>query len=334
MSTDFADMTAADLLRAAIQEIREAAREHGWDERTTQFALGQTYAGTVKGDAELEAVWSAETGPAQARLDLHLTEGSVQGHAAPADKFAALVAGVADATREVARKRLGRRGHPSALLVRGAAPGSVRLVLEVAAHADDTNPGSMVDTSTVDSEALRQVAAILANADDMSDDSTITAQIGPLSGQARKALRRAADQIAAQHWHVTGTLEQRGFAPAEVAISPAGASRLAVELQQAPLAPKPTTLFGQVDGTIDIEGIVWFKPEVGRRFRCTATDQEVAQAALALQQGHPRVQADFLVYESFSSSNDVLTRSWELRAIAGAPLSDRAAQGELPGSDR
>ena len=249
MSTDFADMTAADLLRAAIQEIRESAPRFGWDGRTTEFALGQLYAGTVQGRPELESVWVQETAPIQARLDLHLTEGSVQGHAAPADKFAALVAGVADATREVARKRLGRRAHPSALLVRGAAPGSVRLVLEVAAHADDTNPGSMVDTSTVDSQALRQVAAILANADDMSDDSTITAQIGPLSGKARKALRRAADQIAAQQWHVAGRLEQRGFTPAEVAISPAGASRLAVELNQTPSAPKATTLWCPQSGS-------------------------------------------------------------------------------------
>lgn len=328
MTVDYAGRSEADLLRAAIQETREAAHQYGWDEKTTQFALGQMYAGTVKGHPELEKVWGKETGPSQARLDLHLTEGSVEGHTAPADRFAKLVSGVAEATKEVTKKRLGRKQYSSALLVRGVGRGSVRLVLEIPPHDDDDRADSMGELSTVDSESLRQVAAILANADDMTEDSPLTAQIGPLSGNARKALRRAARQIADQHWHVDGRIEQRGFDPSDIAITPAGARRLVVELDQAEPAPKPVTLYGSVDGTIDIEGIVWFQPEAGRRFRSVAVDQEVAQAALNLQPGHPRTKAEFVMYESLSASDDVLKRSWELRSIVPAPH-EVAEQAEL-----
>ncbi len=320
MTANHPGMSDEDLLRAAITETREAAHEYGWDEQTTLFALGQMYTGTVKGRPDLEKIWSKETGPTQARLDLHLTEGSVEGHTAPAAKFAKLVSGVAEATKEVAKKRLGRQQYTSNLLVRGVGAGSVRLVLEIPPHDDDSRSDSMGDLSTVDSESLRQVAAILANADpDPTDDSTLTAQIGPLSGNARKALRRAARQIAEQQWHVVGRIEQRGFEPAGIAVSPAGARRLEVELSQSNPEPKPVTLFGRVDGTIDIEGIVWFRPEAGKRIKAVTVDQDVAQAALNLQPGHPRVKADFVVYESLSANEDVINRSWELRSIAAAP---------------
>ncbi|GAB5901096.1 hypothetical protein [Mycolicibacterium mageritense] len=317
--SDLSSLSDADLLRAAIQETRDAAPRFGWDNRTIQFALSQMYAGTVQGRPELEKVWAKETGPTQARLDLHLTEGSVEGHTAPADQFAKLVSGVAEATKEVTKKRLGRDRYASTVLVRGVGAGSVRLVLEIPPHEDDGRQDSMGELSTVDSESLRQVAAILASADDLTEDSPLTAQIGPLSGNARKALRRAARQIADQHWQVGGRIEQRGFDPSDITITPAGARRLVVELDQAEPAPNPVTLFGQVDGTIDIEGIVWFKPEAGKRFRSVAVDQDIAQAALNLQPGHPRVKADFVVYESLSASDDVLKRSWELRSIVAAP---------------
>jgi len=319
MSIDYSAMSDDDLLSSAIKETRNAARQHGWDEQTTQFALGQLYAGTVQGDPNAEKIWSKETAPTQARLDLHLTEGSVEGHTAPASNFAKLVAGVADATKEVAKKRLGRDRYTSSLHVRGVGNGSVRLVLEIPPHDDDERPDSMGELSTIDSESLRHVAAILANADDMTEDSPLAAQIGPLSGKARDALRRAARQIANQHWHVGGRIEQRGFLPADIAITPAGAARLVVELKLANPEPTAVTLFGRVDGTIDIEGIVWFKPESGRRFKSVAIDQDVAQAALDLQPGHPRTKAEFVVYESLSDSDDVLNRSWELRSIVAAP---------------
>ncbi|WIC40247.1 hypothetical protein SEA_HOLLIDAY_52 [Gordonia phage Holliday] len=321
--TDFANMSDEDLLRASIAEERDAWNEH------SDFILGQLYTGTVLGRPDLERVWAEEMAPPQARLDLHLTEGSISGHTAPADKFAALVAGVAEATKSISRKRLDRKVYHSPVLVRGVGEGSVRVVLEVQRHEDDERPDSMGELSTVDSESLRQVAAILAQADDMSDDSTLPAQIRPLSGSARKALRKAANQIAKQHWHVAGRIEQRGFTASDIAISPAGAKRLSVELTNESLDPKPVTLYGQVEGTIDIEGIVWFKPEGSSRLRAIAVHQDVAQEALALQQGHPRCRAEFTVYESLSSSNDVLRRSWELHSVRPAPRPTHGQQSTI-----
>ncbi|GFG83347.1 hypothetical protein [Mycolicibacter algericus] len=101
---DAPSMSASELLIAAIRETREAAVEHGWDDYTTSFALGQMYAGTVQGNHELESIWSRETAPPQARLDLHLTEGSIEGHTAPAEKFARLVA-TSRMRRRKSRKR-------------------------------------------------------------------------------------------------------------------------------------------------------------------------------------------------------------------------------------
>lgn len=41
MTANFAAMSDADLLRATIHELREAALEHHWDDYTFDFAHGQ-----------------------------------------------------------------------------------------------------------------------------------------------------------------------------------------------------------------------------------------------------------------------------------------------------
>lgn len=328
---DLTQLNDEDMLVAAIRETREAAALYGWDEYTTRFALGQMYAGTVAGNHELEQIWSRETAAPQGALDLHLAEGSITGHTAPADKFAKLVAGVADATKEIAKKALGRQRYTSPVLIRGVGQGSVRLVLEVVPHADDNRDDSMGELPSVDSSALRTVAAIINSADvDRDEDpdySPLTAQISHLPTKARSALRKVAKQIASEQWHVQGRVEQRGFLPADLSITPAGARRLEVELNSQETTPKSVTQYGQIEGTIDIERIVWFLPEGGRRFRATATDQETAEAALDLQKGHPRVIAQFVVYEAMGAGDDVTRRSWELTAVRKAPESD-AGDGE------
>lgn len=66
--------TDADLLlRAAIVEIHAAAAEHGWDDQTTAFALGQMYAGTVKGLPDVEAIWQ-ELAPRPADQDTSVSD--------------------------------------------------------------------------------------------------------------------------------------------------------------------------------------------------------------------------------------------------------------------
>ena len=63
MTANFAAMSDADLLRATIHELREAALEHHWDDYTFDFAHGQMYTGTVRGNRELERVWAEEVRP-------------------------------------------------------------------------------------------------------------------------------------------------------------------------------------------------------------------------------------------------------------------------------
>lgn len=321
--TELSELSQEDLLVAAIRETREAAAEYGWDDYSTTFALGQLYSGTVKGNPDQEAIWSRETAPTQASLDLHLTEGSVDGHTAPAENFAKMVAGIADATKEISKRKLDRKRYTSPVRVRGAGIGSVRLVLEIEPHADDKRDDSMGDLSTVDSESLRAVASILASADLDDANSPLTAQISRLPAAARSALRKVATQIAGEQWHVGGKVEQRGFLPAVVAVSPAGAKRLQIELTHTKIDPKDATMFGRIDGTIDIERIVWFRPEGQQRFRAVAVDRETAEAALDLQKGHPRVMAKFVVYEALGRGDDVVRRSWELTSVQAAP-EDRA----------
>mgnify|MGYP000573637691 CR=1 FL=1 len=60
----------ADLLRATIHELREAALEHHWDDYTFDFAHGQMYTGTVRGNRELERVWAEEVSPARGRTPI------------------------------------------------------------------------------------------------------------------------------------------------------------------------------------------------------------------------------------------------------------------------
>lgn len=331
-ATDYSSMSDTDLLVASIHELREAAARYDWDDYTLSFALGQTYSGTVAGRPELEAIWSQETAPTQGCLDLHLTEGSIEGHTAPADHFAKMVAGIAEATKEISKKKLGRKRYSTPVRVRGAGTGSVRLVLEVESHPDDKRDDSMGELASVDSESLRRVAAIIASADGFNDaDSPLAAYINGLPTKARSALKKVATQISSQHWHVAGTIEQRGFKPAKVGISPAGAKRLELELAHYGTEPKQVTVFGKVDGTIDIERIVWIKPEGGKRFRAVAVDQETAEAALDLQKNHPRVMASLVVYESLGAGDDDVRRSWELQAIQLAPEQDGPATGDQLG---
>ncbi len=70
MTANFAAMSDADLLRATIHELREAALEHHWDDYTFDFAHGQMYTGTVRGNRELERVWAEEVSPARGRTPI------------------------------------------------------------------------------------------------------------------------------------------------------------------------------------------------------------------------------------------------------------------------
>lgn len=285
---------------------------------------------SVVGDDEMVGEWHRIAGPEQAVFDIHLAGAGVEDNAASASKFAQFVSRIDSTVHAKARDAAGVRSYSHKLLIQGAEPGSVRVVLRV---PEPTIPeGQEVDdstvASTVDSDALRLVASIIGHGDDISDDSVVISEIQALPTEARKALRKAMEGVQTAGWEIQGSISQRGFGYQEVALTTQGAARLRHELTVTEPVIRTAQLYGKINGTKDIEGVLWFEPEGGKEFRAiVGEDRNLRDKIVQLQLGHPRVRADFTIYESHSPDGTTMMRSRTLEAVELAP---RAEQTTIP----
>ena len=96
-----------------------------------------------------------------------------------------------------------------------------------------------------------------------------------------------------------------------------------MERQLGQALPKKThaTVYGRITGTKDIEGVLWFHPEGGvREFRAAIDDDQLRRRTVEYQIDHPRVRADFDVYQSLPPGDDTVIRtSRTLTDLALAP---------------
>lgn len=150
-------------------------------------------------------------------------------------QFTRFVSGISEAVKETAKARAGRKTYRENLLIEGATPGWVRVVLRVATPM--IPKGQTVDeetaASTVDSDALRTVASILALASDPDLDTPLAAEIAELPIKARTALKRVAHASQQGGWAVRGMIRQRRVGAAGLELTNDGATRLRIELEVA-----------------------------------------------------------------------------------------------------
>jgi hypothetical protein len=283
-------------------------------------------AGIVRDDPALINVFERIAGPDQAVLDLHLEGAGVDGNATRADRFAQFVSRIGTTVHAKAKQAAGAKNYPHKLLVEGAGPGSVRVVFRAPdPEMPEGQYAESIVASTVDSDALRLIASIIGNADDISEDSVIAGKIQELPPKGRNALRKAMEGVQTAGWELTGSISQRGFGYSALTLTTQGAARLSKELGSAEPTTRPETLYGSITGSKDIEGLFWFEPDGGREFRAVADDPELRRTIVELQLDHPRVRADFLVFETHSADGETTSRSRTLQRIERAVATHQAA---------
>ncbi|OBJ15182.1 hypothetical protein [Mycobacterium sp. 1245801.1] len=285
-------------------------------------------AGIVRDDADLLNIYEREVGPEQAEVDLHLVGPGVEANAANAHQFTRFVSGISEAVKETAKARAGRKSYRENLLIEGATPGSVRVVLRV---ATPTVPkGQTVDdataASTVDSDALRTVASILALASDPDLDTPLAAEIAELPVKARTALKRVANASQQGGWAVRGMIRQRRVGAAGLELTNDGATRLRIELEVAQEKRRKETRIGTIDGFRWSLGTLYFNPVGAQAFTAGVMESRVAQEVTRLM-NNPELQvsADFDVVESYLPGDQ--TRSRVSRVLTG--IRPRGMQGEI-----
>lgn len=289
----------------------DALRYTSGDPNSVRAVRESIRAGIVGEDAELIDIYEREVGPEQAEVDLHLEGPGVTDNATNARQFSRFVSGLSQAVKETAKARAGRESYHDNLLIEGATPGSVRVVLRVATPpipTDQTVDESTV-ASSVDSDALRTVASILAHASDPDLDTPLAAEIAELPMKARTALKRVASASQQGHWGVRGSIRQRRVGAANLQLTTDGATRLRLELEQAQEVRRTERRVGRIDGFRWSLGTLYFDPVDAPAFTAGVMESRVAQEVTRLMNNRElMVAADFDVVESYLPGDQARSR--------------------------
>ncbi|MGL5443872.1 MAG: hypothetical protein ACRDDJ_15555, partial [[Mycobacterium] stephanolepidis] len=235
----------------------------------------------------------------------------VANSATNARQFSLFVSGLSDAVKETAKARAGRKSYRDNLVIEGATPGSVRVVLRVAPPviARDQTVDDSTAASSVDSDALRTVASILVHASDPNPDTPLAAEIAELPMRARTALKRVVN--ASQHggWRVSGSIRQRRVGAANLELTADGAVRLRLELEQAQEKRRSERRVGTIDGFRWSLGTLYFDPLDAPAFTAGVMEGRVAQDVTRLMNDPSlRVSALFDVVESYLPGDQTRAR--------------------------
>lgn len=205
---------------------------------------------------ELLDLFDKHQGPQQAELDLHLEGNGVRGHTTDAKRFVDFVGRLTQAVASASKADQEHSRARSGLLIEGAAPGSVRVVLKSAEafvslpRFKDMDPlFEERQRDTRDSVALREVANALigASSADTIDDPTLGNALLRLPASAHGPLKSAVETVISADWEIRGLVRQRGIGRREVRLTRRGADRLKTALS--PMGHSDETI--QVDALLD-----------------------------------------------------------------------------------
>lgn len=327
-------MKLSDETRNSMRLLREALNETTGIKELDLMSWSSIRMGIVGDDPQLLQVFEEETGPEQVELDLHLEGAGVSGHSTNALAFATFVSRVAEAVKETAKDIATFPRYNAGLLIEGASPGSVRVVLKAPTPPTTQDLSPTTSVSSIDSEALRRIARVMTLASEPEDESPnnepLDAAIQQLPIKARTKLKSAAEQAIKTNWEIDGSIRQRHFGIDRVELSPRGATRLRTALLTAHEEFTTERAFGTVDGLKHSLGVMWFKPEIASRsFPATVADDSLlSRVAELAADPDQRVLAIFDTYSSFAGPGEsVVKKSRLLRSITLASVHE---QDELP----
>jgi hypothetical protein len=281
--------------------------------------------GIVGNDPGLIDIYERIAGPDQAEADFHLEGPGVEGHSANARYFAQFVSGISEAVKETAKARAGKGRYSEHLLIEGVGPGSVRVVLRAPRpRADKSQPQiDEIPASTVDSDALRSIAAILTHASSDEEDSPLIAALTDLPPKARQGLRRATRTTNEAGWSIRGSIRQRNIGASELVLTPAGAVRLTDSLNAAVTRTGTETLTGFIDGFRRSLSTLYFQPANGGRIIQAAVldNPTAAKISELFVDKDSQVEVAFDVVEMFLPGDESRPRRSrsvrQIRRIAG-----------------
>lgn len=298
-------------LRSSETRLRAALSETTNDPAVDRM-IQQSIRASIE-DEHLISVYDELAGPDQAELDLHLTGEGVDGHATNASKMAAFIAAMSTAVKDTAKHSSGKKRYSENLLVEGVSPGSVRVVMRVAppeiASPSDNNPADGTVASSIDSDALRSIAAVLTLASSEDPDAPLFAELDRLPIGAKQALKRAATTARAAKWTMDGRIRQRNFGSDRIRFTESGALRLKSELNSTLRDRKPGQVTGILDGFRRSLGVLYIVPDVGPAVQVAVVDRDMLQTVSALAaEENARVLADIEIVRSSTKGDRPITR--------------------------
>ncbi len=242
-------------------------------------------------DSALTETAARLTGADRALLDLHVDDPRSLDQEAVASTVGAFVVRVAKSVKEITKSNLGRERWRDELRIFAPSPGSVRLVF-VEPPARQTVGGleKVGHVPAPEAQAMRQLVVLLALAE--TDAETLDAAVFRLRGPARRAVRLMSETVASSSWTLSGALKVPGRESLTIALSAAGATRLAEAARETEDERVSLSTSGTVDGWTWSTSTMRFVPEAGRPFD-VVVPQELEGLAAQCNAAHGRVQAWF-----------------------------------------
>lgn len=302
--------------------LRAALRAEQADPHTLGFS---SIAAVIADSPHHRDIYLEETAPEQVQLDLHLGGEGVFGSATRADFFSRFVGNIEKAVDSTAHHLAGRRRNLPELLISGALPGSVRVVLQV----PDTPPaknaggtGALFDPTSVLSQAVRSVAGVLAAAagEDSPDDDPLLASTQSMPRIAKAHLTTLARTAERAHWIIEGTVTQRHHSPERFRVERRGVQRLATALSAEVGGPEREILIGRLDGVRYSLSTLWLIPASGTRaLAISVPTADLLDEAAALNAAHALVRVEVDVYRAVTQDGGTMRTSRALVSITAEP---------------
>lgn len=238
---------------------------------------------------ELTEIMARLSGAGRTQLDLHVEDPRSSEHEAIALTLGQFVTRLAKSVKEITKSNLGRDRWRDDLRVLAPAPGSVRVIFLEPPNRPTVGglayPGHV---PTPEAQAMRQLVALLNLAE--RDETPLEAAVYRMRGGARRAVRLMSETVSGSSWHLSGSLQVAGKEPVQIALSAAGAVRLAKAARETERESVEATMFGTVDGWTWSTSAMRFLPEGGGRAFDVAVPQESEDAVAHHNAERVRVQ--------------------------------------------
>lgn len=277
-----------DPMRAVLESVDAVIAESGADDPHVYSELAQVW---QRNRRVMEHI-RFRLGPMTAQFDAHMVGGDINGHTARADTVAALLTGITEASKEIAKDSLGTAHLGNDYLVHGILPGSVRLLIEAPQRKAKLSkkPGDVVPDGvrevhhhpSAESNALRKFAKVLSLAEPTLEASEFDALVRTIPPAARLPFKTVAETVKRGDFEISGEVREREVTPVELTFTPDRAEHLVKAIDRQPIAPTSVQMKGMLDGFRKSSRTVYLMPESGKPIAIRVADDETLEAVARL----------------------------------------------------